>query len=143
MTKRGIFYAIDAIIGVALFVIMVSAGFVVLGGWAAPSYDDSALSVAGHDMLTILDVNGTLSDAVINDNVDTLKNFIDLMPSHMCVSILIYSVGDPPFYNLTSIGGVVANGCSNVTSQGVAIASRTFIPPGRSLHVAEAYVWYR
>jgi hypothetical protein len=141
--KRGIFYALDAIIAIALFVIMVSAGFVVLGGWGAYSYDNSALAVTGHDMLTVLDVNGTLSDAVVNDNVDTIKNFIDLLPSYMCNSILIYSVGEPPVYNLTRIGGVVSEGCSNVTAQGVAIASRTFIPPGKGLHMAEAYVWYR
>ena len=141
--KRGVFYTLDAIMAVVLLAIMLSVAFVILSGWGMPQYDETMLSTTGNDMLTVLDVNGTLGDAVLNDNANALQLYLTLLPSHICASISVYDVGAPPSYNRTILGVIVRQGCSNVTSQGVAISTRTFVPTGMGTHLAEAHVWYR
>lgn len=141
--RRGVFYALDAILAAALFVIMITAIFAMMQGWGYSPYEESALALVAHDTISVLDTNGTLSDAVINDNVDALQRFVSLLPGHMCASITIMTVQGMPGYNTTVIGGYVREGCINVTAQRVAIARRTFILPERGIHVAEARLWYR
>lgn len=142
-SRKGIFYAIDSILAATLFILMLGAIYALLIQWGSPAYNESLLATLAHDTLATLDMNNTLSDAVLEDSVDQVNNFLTTLPPNICAAIMFREVGIGPDYNLTLIGGITRPGCYNTTAPTVALARRTFVPQDRQPHVTEVYLWHQ
>jgi hypothetical protein len=141
--RKGIFYAIDSILAATLFILILGAIYSLLLQWGSPAYNESLLATLAHDTLATLDTNNTLSDAVLEDSVDQVDNFLATLPPNLCAAVVFRKVGEAPDLNLTFIGGITRIGCYNTTAPTVALARRTFVPQERPPHVAEVYLWYQ
>ena len=134
--KRGMFFAIDAIVALALLGLMVAMAFMMLEGIGTPPLEESNAALLGYDSLAALEKNNTLAKAVDDRDFRQLEEFLTILPTDSCAILSLYT------HNLTFIGSMHTVGCTAAPDT-AATVRRTFVLQDKSFCVAEMRTWQR
>lgn len=125
--KKGIFFTIDAILALAIAIVLVFAIF--QGISKNVDYSTFDTGVFAQDSLATLEKSGAFSR---NDN-SLIESYINATPSQLCVNISVFRQSESSF---------IKPGCSMSNINQVSVANRVFVS-GTNVNYAKAMVWYK
>ena len=132
--KKGIFYAMDAIIAIALLAVAAMFVYTAMQGIISPPLQESDLAIQGYDSLAVLEKDHSLSNAGVSGNISRLQLFLDIMPPNVCGNLSLFDS------NFTIMSSVQKSGCVLSADIPVALTRRTFMMED-SFGVADFRTW--
>lgn len=125
--KKGIFFTIDAILALAIALVLVFAIF--QGISKNVDYSNLDAGVFAQDSLAVLEKSGAFSR---NDG-PFVASYVNATPSQLCVNISVVRQSETSF---------IKPGCSMSNINQVSVANRVFVS-GTNVNYARAMVWYK
>ncbi len=125
--KRGIFFTIDAILALAIALVLVFAIF--QGMSKNVNYSNLDAGVFAQDSLVVLEKSGAFS---YNDN-SLVELYVNATPSQLCVNISVVRQSETSF---------IKPGCSMSNINQISVANRVFVS-GTNVNYASAMTWYK
>lgn len=134
MLKKGGIFTIDAILALLISSAVIVYSFVLLGQNNNIEDDTDIITIA-YDTLTVLEGSDVLSNAVNQNSIATISQFMNNLPAHICANISIYTI--------TSQQILSANKQNCNSSEQVSIARGAFIANNTNVYYAEMMAWYK
>jgi hypothetical protein len=128
MNKKGLFFSIDVAIAFLLVILFVGGILFYLQQSQREIYSYQVLDAMGQDILRVLEVDGTLRQAVDLGTTVVLGQFLNELPASICGKISIFDSSQ------NEISSATKSGCS-VDPDKVSVY-RSFITTGANANYA-------
>jgi hypothetical protein len=138
MTK-GFVISVDALLSAVILFSLLTLAFDTLKQDGTDWQITRTLEILAHQSGEALEVSGTLSSAVILNNTNGVRTFLDGLPYNTCASITVRSSPDSNVNLFT----VSKSGCTALLGESVSV-SRGFMvasPPDANLYIANISTW--
>ena len=94
MEVKGFVFSLDALVAIAIALIMITSSAYYLSGINENENQDYQIKQLTADFIAVLEKNNSLENAIINNNSTELANFVNTIPQDICLNIELYHKND-------------------------------------------------